>query len=82
MTPSIRVMLALPGDKFTLGKPMEGFRKDVSTYVVVNMENGLDIVPLCRDGSDPIEALERKKIPVLKTHDPIDNSATVKEKIL
>ena len=44
------------------------------------MENGADIVPLFRDGEDPIEILEKKRLPILKILDPIDKSATSKEK--
>ena len=36
--------------------------------------------PTCRDGEDPIEILEKKKIPALKILDPINPSAATKEK--
>jgi len=76
MTPAIKVVLNLPGKNVTLAKLIEGFRKDSLIYVAANVENGLDIVPLFRDGNDPLETLEKKMFPVLKRKEPINSSAS------
>ena len=55
---------------------METFWKDFYTYLAVSTENGIDIVPLVRDGKDSVQALEDKRFPDLKTYDTIDLSAT------
>ena len=44
MTTAIKVVLTLPGKKVKNGKTMEGFKKDFSTYLVVNMDNRIDIL--------------------------------------
>ena len=80
MMPAINIALSLPGEKVASAKPIDGFRKDFSTYIAANMENGVDIVPLFRDSKDPIEILEKKRLPILKILDPIKSSATIKEK--
>ena len=49
INPAIKFMLNLPGEKFTLGKPMEG-SKIFLTYAIANMENGIDMVQLFREG--------------------------------
>ena len=68
MTPAIKIFLSLPGEKVASTKPIDGFRKDFSTYIAANMENGADIVPLFRDSEDPIEILEKKRLPILKIY--------------
>ena len=80
MTPAIKKILSLPGEKVASAKPIDGFRKDFSTYIAANMENGADIVPFFRDVEDPIEILEKKRLSILKILDPIDSSAMIKEK--
>ena len=80
MTPAINIVLLLPGEKVASVKPIDGFCKDFSTYVAANMENGVDVVPIFRDGEDPVEISEKKIFPVLKILDPIDSSASTKEK--
>ena len=82
MTPSIKIVLSLTGEKVASAKPIDVFRKDFSTYIAANMENGADIVPLFRDGEDLIVILEKKRLPILKILDPIKSSATIKEKAL
>ena len=64
----------------TLSKPMDSFCKK-STYIAVNIKNDLDIVPLFRDGKDPSKALEDKRFLVLKMLDPINSTASTKERI-
>ena len=80
MTSSIKIFLSLPGEKIASSKLIDGFRKEFLTYIAANMENGADIVPIFRDGEDPIEILEKKRLPILKILDPINSSATIKEK--
>ena len=78
MTPAIKTVLSLPGEKVASAKIIDGFCKDFLTNIVENMENGADIVPFFRDDEDPIEILEKERIPVLKMLDPIDPAATTK----
>ena len=48
--------------------------------IAANMENRADVVPPFRDGEDPIEVLEKKRLPVLKILNPTDSAAVTKEK--
>ena len=79
MTPKIKLVLALPGEKVTISKPIDAFRKDFFTYIAATMENGIYIAPLLRYDLDPEVALEVKRFPVLKMLAPIDSSASSQE---
>lgn len=58
MKPVIKVVLTLPGESIKNRKIMEGFKIYFSTYLVANMDNMIDIVPLFRDGKDPVNLNE------------------------
>ena len=68
MMPVIKIFLSLPGEKVASAEPIDGFHKDFLTCIAANMENGADIVPLFRYGEDPIEILEKKRLPILKIY--------------
>ena len=76
----IKIVLSLTGEKIVSTKPINGFCKDLLTYIAAKMENGADIVPLFRDGEDLIENLKKKRLLILKILDPIYSSARIKEK--
>ena len=79
MTPAIKLVLALPGEKIALAKPIDAFRKAFLTCLVFNKENGIDAVQLFRDGEDPVETLDKKRSPVLKILTPPNLSASIQE---
>ena len=75
MPPAIKLVLALPGEKVTLAKLINGFCKDFLAYLAANMETGINIVPLFRDVEDPVDVLEKKMVPFLKIPKPSISSA-------
>ena len=42
--------------------------------------DSIDIVPLFRDGKDPIESLDKKRFPTLRIPEKLKSDATVAEK--
>ena len=60
ITPVIKLVLTLSGEKVKKGKLMEPFQMNFAMYVAVNIENGVDIIPFLETGKIPSNHLSTK----------------------